>query len=398
MGPLTNKNIVLGVTGSIAAYKSAEIIRLLRDAGATVRVVMTEAAEAFITPLTLQALSDHEVHRRLLSAESEAAMGHISLGRWANAILIAPASADFLARLSGGLANDLLSTLCLASDVPILVAPAMNRLMWQNSATRDNVAALRRRGIEVLNPDAGSQACGEVGPGRMPEPATLVTELGLLLGPRTLEGLRVVVTAGPTREAIDPVRFLSNRSSGKMGFCVAQATLEAHAETVLITGPVQQAAPPKIKRIDVESTAEMYQAVMETVESCHIFVGVAAVADYRPLDTYSSKLKKSEAQRTLKLEPTEDILGSVAARPHPPFTVGFAAETEDVEHYALEKMRRKALDMIAANRVGQLGLGFETERNALTVYWDRGKVELAPASKLEIARELISLIAERYHA
>ncbi len=390
------KNIVLGITGGIAAYKGAELIRRLRDRGSPVRVVMTQAAEAFITPLTLQALSDQPVHRDLLDPHTEATMGHITLARWADAVVVAPATADFIARLAHGLADDLLTTLCLASDAPLVIVPAMNRLMWANPATQDNVRIIRDRGVHILGPASGSQACGEIGLGRMLEPEAIVAELARLWAPGILSDQRVLVTAGPTREAIDPVRYISNRSSGKMGFAVATAAVEAGAQVTLVAGPVSLATPPGVQRVDVESAQEMLEAVMARSADCDIYIGVAAVADYRPATTTASKIKKRAESITLTLQPTQDILAALAALPRRPFTVGFAAETERLEEYAEEKRQAKSLDMIAANRVDGPEGGFERDANALKVSWDGGRVDLPLAPKEELAGKLISLVAQRY--
>lgn len=392
---LQRRRILLGVTGSIAAYKSAELIRRLRQAGAEVQVVMTPAAARFVTPLTLQALSGRPVRRDLFDAAAEAAMGHIELARWADWILIAPASADFLARLRVGRADDLLATLCLASGAPVVLVPAMNGVMWRHPATRENVAVLERRGVEIWGPASGAQACGEEGPGRMLEPAEIVGRLQALGKAPLLEGVRVMITAGPTREAVDPVRFLSNRSSGRMGYALARAAGEAGAEVTLISGPVALEPPPGVEVIKVESARQMYRQVMARVGECDVFIGAAAVADYTPVRPAAAKLKKDQARITLELVRTPDILAAVAAASPRPFTVGFAAETERLHDYARAKLERKRLDMIAANRVGP-GRGFETEDNALWVLWPGGERDLGRASKLELARRLIELISERY--
>jgi len=387
--------ILLGVTGGIAAYKSAELVRRLRDRGAEVQVVMTAGARQFVTPLTFQALSGRPVRTDLWDEAAEAAMGHIELARWAGRVLIAPASADFLARLAHGLADDLLTTLCLATDAPLSVAPAMNRLMWANAATQANVALLRSRGVTVLGPAEGDQACGETGPGRMLEPAELLDVLapqGAAKG--VLAGLKVMITAGPTRERIDPVRFITNRSSGKMGFAVAEAAREAGAEVVLVSGPVNVATPPGVRRIDVETAEQMMNAVNEHVADTDIFIAAAAVSDYRPLQCASEKIKKTSDSLTLALSRTTDILATVAARAPRPFVVGFAAETQNVERNALAKLEGKRLDMIAANQVGD-NLAFDCEDNALTVYWPGGKQDLGHAPKRQLAAALVSLIAER---
>jgi phosphopantothenoylcysteine decarboxylase/phosphopantothenate--cysteine ligase len=387
--------ILLGVTGGIAAYKSAELVRRLRDRGAEVQVVMTAGARQFVTPLTFQALSGRPVRTDLWDEAAEAAMGHIELARWADRVLIAPASADFLARLAHGLADDLLTTLCLATDAPLSVAPAMNRLMWANAATQANVMLLRSRGVTVLGPAEGDQACGETGPGRMLEPAELLDALAPQgAAKRVLAGLKVMITAGPTRERIDPVRFITNRSSGKMGFAVAEAAREAGAEVVLVSGPVNVATPPGVRRIDVETAEQMMNAVNEHVADTDIFIAAAAVSDYRPVQCASEKIKKTSDSLTLALSRTTDILATVAARAPRPFVVGFAAETQNVERNALAKLEGKRLDMIAANQVGD-NLAFDCEDNALTVYWPDGKQDLGHAPKRQLAAALVSLIAER---
>ena len=390
------ERILLGVTGGIAAYKSAEIVRRLRERGAEVQVVMTGAARQFVTPLTFQALSGRPVRTDLWDEAAEAAMGHIELARWADRILVAPASADFLARLAHGLASDLLTTLCLATDVPIAVAPAMNRLMWANAATRANVALLAARGIEVIGPAEGDQACGETGPGRMVEPdvlAAAVIDRAATSG--ALAGRKVIVTAGPSRERIDPVRFITNRSSGKMGFAVAQAARDAGAEVILISGPVNVCTPPGVRRVDVETADQMLAAVNENLGGTDIFIAAAAVSDYRPLQVSTEKIKKTSDSLMLALSRTTDILATVAAGAARPFVVGFAAETQNVERNALAKLEGKNLDMIAANQVGE-GLAFDQDDNALTVYWRGGGRELKRAGKAQIAAELVALIAERF--
>jgi phosphopantothenoylcysteine decarboxylase / phosphopantothenate---cysteine ligase len=387
--------ILLGVTGGIAAYKSAELVRRLRDRGAEVQVVMTAGARQFVTPLTFQALSGRPVRTDLWDEAAEAAMGHIELARWADRVLIAPASADFLARLAHGLAGDLLTTLCLATDAPLSVAPAMNRLMWANAATQANVALLRSRGVAVLGPAEGDQACGETGPGRMLEAAEILDALTPQgAANRGLAGLKVLITAGPTRERIDPVRFITNRSSGKMGYAVAEAAHEAGAEVVLVSGPVNVATPPGVRRVDVETAEQMMNAVDERLADTDIFIAAAAVSDYRPVQCASEKIKKTSDSLTLALSRTTDILATVAARAPRPFVVGFAAETQNVERNALAKLEGKRLDMIAANQVGD-NLAFDCEDNAITVYWPGGKQDLGRGPKRQLAAALVSLIAER---
>jgi phosphopantothenoylcysteine decarboxylase/phosphopantothenate--cysteine ligase len=400
MSSLSQKRVIVGVTGGIAAYKSPDVVRRLRDAGASVRVVMTTNAEQFITPLTLQAVSDHPVHRsNLLDADAESAMSHIELARWADAVLIAPASADFIARMAHGLANDLLSTLCLATEARIAIAPAMNQQMWQHAATQDNVTLLVNRGVTVFGPASGSQACGEVGPGRMPEPTELVESLSALYGTGDLAGAKVVITAGPTHEAIDPVRNITNRSSGKMGYAVAQAAAEAGADVVLVSGPSHLPYPDGVQVVPVTSALEMQQAVMAEITDADIFIGVAAVADYRPAEFLKQKIKKSSSdQLTIKLVKNPDILATVAALDDPPFTVGFAAETHNVEAHAREKLMRKGLYMIAANRVGDIDVGLESDENELLIL-DRTDTKSLPRMyKQQLARKLIEEIAIRYRA
>jgi phosphopantothenoylcysteine decarboxylase/phosphopantothenate--cysteine ligase len=397
MGFLSGKHILLGVTGGIAAYKSAELVRSLRAQQAEVRVVMTPGAREFITPLTLQALSGNPVHTELLDARAEMAMGHIELARWADVLLVAPATADFLARLAQGRANDLLAAVCLACEVPVAVAPAMNRAMWENAATTDNIARLRDRDIRIFGPGVGDQACGESGPGRMLEPEALVTGLSDLFCTGSLAGRRVLVTAGPTREAIDPVRFIGNRSSGRMGYAVAAAAAEAGALVTLVSGPVSLPAPPRVQRIDVESAVDMLTAVMDNIGGVDIFIGVAAVADYRPATMAARKIKKRDTGMRLELTRNPDILAAVAALPAAPFTVGFAAETEDLAVNARQKLAAKSVDMIAANVVGA-GQGFETGQNALTVFWADGEQRLGRTGKDRLARRLVQLIVERFRA
>ncbi len=405
--------ILLGVTGGIAAYKSADLVRRLAERGAEVQVVMTAGAQRFVTPLTFQALSGRPVRADLWDESAEAAMGHIELARWADRVLVAPASADFIARLAHGLANDLLTTLCLATGAPVAVAPAMNRLMWANPATQANVATLRSRGVAVLGPGEGGQACGETGAGRMLEPADLVAALwpaappdGAAAGASSaatgairgaLAGRKVLITAGPTRERIDPVRFITNRSSGKMGFAVAEAARAAGAEVVLVSGPVNVPTPAGVRRVDVESAEQMMQAVGAHLAGTDVFIAAAAVSDYRPVQAAAEKIKKTSDSMMLALSRTMDILATVAAGSPRPFVVGFAAETQDVERNALAKLEGKRLDMIAANQVGD-GLAFDCEDNALTVYWPGGRRELDRAPKRRLADELVAVIAERLAA
>ncbi|GLQ89210.1 phosphopantothenoylcysteine decarboxylase [Dyella flagellata] len=385
------------MSGGIAAYKSCEVVRRLRDLGAHVRVVMTENATHFVTPTTFQALSGEPVRVSLWDESAEAAMGHIELARWAERVLIAPASADLIARLAHGHADDLLTTLCLATAAPVYVAPAMNQQMWAHAAVQANVATLRTRGVHMLGPASGDQACGDIGSGRMLEPHELRAAIVASFADQLLGGKRVVVSAGPTYEDIDPVRFIGNRSSGRMGFAVAGAAARAGAEVTLVAGPVSLATPFGVaKRIDVRSAAQMHAAVTEAAQGADIYIGSAAVGDYRPNSVAEHKLKKHDGvDLTLQLAENPDILASLSARQPHPFLVGFAAETQNVEKYARDKLHRKGLDMIAANQVGQ-GLGFETEDNAITLYWTDGSLELPRADKAALARQLIECIASRY--
>jgi phosphopantothenoylcysteine decarboxylase / phosphopantothenate---cysteine ligase len=394
---MLGKRLLLGVTGGIAAYKSAELVRRLIEQGAEVQVVMTRSAQQFVTATTFQALSARPVRTDLWDSAAEAAMGHIELARWAELVLIAPASADFIARLAHGLADDLLSTLCLATAAPLAVVPAMNQQMWSHAATQANVGVLLRRGVQLLGPAVGDQACGEIGPGRMLEPEQIVAQVAALLPARgPLSGRRVLVTAGPTRECIDPVRFVSNRSSGKMGFAVAQAMREAGAEVVLVTGPVCLETPLGVRRVDVESCEQMYAVVERELPGTAIFIGTAAVADYRPLVVAEHKIKKRSDSLTLEMTRTTDILAHVAASAGAarPFVVGFAAETQEIERHAREKLAAKGLDLIAANEVGHTK-AFDADENSLLVLWRGGGTELPRASKLSLARSLTRLIIER---
>lgn len=395
MQALTDIRILVGITGGIAAYKSAELVRELKRAGAEVRVVMTRGATEFITPLTLQALSGHPVRSEIFDEEHEAAMGHIELARWADQIVVAPASADFIARLTAGMADDLLATLCLATDAPLSIAPAMNQQMWQDTATQSNICTLAERGVKIIGPASGDQACGEVGPGRMVEPAAIVTAL---LGEvvRDLEGVAITITAGPTREAIDPVRYISNHSSGRMGYALAMAARKRGARVRLVSGPVQLPTPNLVERVDVESAEEMLAAVMADVGD--IFIGCAAVADYRVEQVADSKIKKADETLSLSLVRNPDILATVSGLAERPFTVGFAAETDNLEQHARDKLSRKKVDMIAANWVGARaeGGGFNSENNALSLFWDGGSDQLPMQGKQQIAEQLMARIAEHY--
>jgi len=393
MNNLSQKRILLGVCGGVAAYKSAELVRRLRADGALVRVVMTAAASEFITARTFQALTGEPVFSGW--SDDRTGMDHIELARWADRILIAPATADSLARLAHGRADDLLAAVCLASEAPLMVAPAMNRAMWRHAATRDNVELLRRRGVQICGPADGEQACGEVGPGRMLEPQVLAQSLSDAFSSARLGGLKVVITAGPTREPLDPVRFLSNRSSGKMGYAIARAAREAGASVELVSGPVLLDAPPGVQRIMVESGREMLAAVLERMTDCDLFIATAAVADYRPARPAQQKIKKQAADTSLQLEPVTDILATVAALDHRPFCVGFAAETEQLEQYAQKKRLHKGVELIAANRVGN-GRGFESDDNELLLVWEGGTCWLPKESKTRLAHQLIERVASLY--
>ncbi|HEX5637538.1 MAG TPA: bifunctional phosphopantothenoylcysteine decarboxylase/phosphopantothenate--cysteine ligase CoaBC [Gammaproteobacteria bacterium] len=396
MSSLTNKHIVLGVTGGIAAYKAADLVRRLRDAGAEVRVVMTRAATEFVGALTFQALSGHKVHLDLLDADAEAAMSHIELARWADAVLIAPATANTLAKITQGLADDLLSTLCLATKAPLCLAPSMNHVMWSDAHTQANIKHLQQGGVKIFGPASGSQACGETGEGRMLEPLQLVEQLAQIFSTGSLQGCRLLITAGPTFEAIDPVRFIGNRSSGKMGYALAQAAAEAGAQVTLVSGPVTLATPDRVTRINVESAAQMHQAVMQHIASQNIFIACAAVADYRPAQSQPQKIKKTADKLQIDLVKNPDILGEVASMSQPPFCIGFAAETENLRQHAQQKLSAKKLHMIAANDVSSQDSGFNSEFNALHIFWPDGDVQLEKASKPQIARQMISLVAQHY--
>jgi len=397
MGFLASKRILLGVTGGIAAYKSADLVRRLQDAGAEVRVAMTPAAREFVAPLTFQALSGNPVHCDLLDSAAEAAMGHIELARWADAVVVAPATADFLAKLAGGAADNLLLATCLATAAPIALAPAMNQGMWSKASTAANVALLRERGFALLGPDAGSQACGDIGPGRMLEPLAIVAGLDALFSSDLLAGRKVVITAGPTREAIDPVRYISNHSSGKMGYALAAAAAAAGADTWLISGPTALAAPGRVKHIAVTSAAEMLEATLAAIAGCHLFIGSAAVADYRPLTVAEHKIKKKDQSNTmtLVLEKNPDIIATVAALPERPVTVGFAAETRDLEAHARRKLEKKNLDAVIANDVSRSDIGFNSDDNQVLLVTAEGAEWLSLMNKSKLARELISRLAAR---
>ena len=394
-------HILLGVSGGIAAYKSAELVRLLRKQGAEVRVVMTQSAMQFISPLTFQALSGNPVHSELLDADAENAMGHISLARWADLLLIAPTTANLIAKLSHGLADDLLSTLYLAATCPVYVAPAMNQAMWNKAVTQENIAKLQRHGVMIIGPEQGDQACGETGLGRMSEPVAICKHLASTLESQPtaqcLLGIKMLISAGPTREPLDPVRYITNRSSGKMGYALAHAALKAGAEVTLISGPVTLAAPANIELVNVETAAQMYEAALSRASDHAIYIGAAAVADYSPAIMQPEKIKKQAEQTTLILQKTKDILADVAKLDKRPYTVGFAAETHDLKAYARDKLARKKLDMIAANWVGRELGGFDSDQNALHVFWENGEKTLPMIDKTRLAEQLISLIAERFN-
>lgn len=397
MGHLSNRHFIIGLSGGIAAYKGAELVRLLKKQGAKVRVIMTRGAQEFITPLTLQALSGEPVHTELLDASAEAGMGHIELARWADAVLIAPATADLIARLASGRADDLLTTVALATPAPLFVAPAMNQQMWRNPATCHNIGQLQALGVTVLGPAQGEQACGDVGAGRLLEPETLLAALQQRFSSGALAGQRVVITAGPTREAIDPVRYLTNHSSGKMGFAIARAAHAAGADTVLISGPVNLDTPEGVERINVSSAVDMLAATeIALTTTTDIFIASAAVADYRPMNIAMQKVKKSTGSLQLELVRNPDIVATVAASSNrPKYVVGFAAETQNLAQYAESKRRNKGLDMICANDVARSDIGFNSDQNALLLYEASGVTELARASKLVIAEQLIAIIASR---
>ena len=397
-GELTNRQILLGVSGGIAAYKSAELVRRLQDLGAEVRVVMTPAAEEFITPLTLQALSGNPVHNTLLDTEAEAAMGHIELARWADLILIAPASADCIARLAQGQGNDLLTTVCLAARCPVAVAPAMNQAMWHHQATADNLKLLAKRGVAQFGPDSGGQACGDVGFGRMSDPDELAREVVGIFKTGALAGQCVVITAGPTREAIDPVRYISNHSSGKMGYAIAQAAVDAGAKTILISGPTALATPEHVTRVDVTSADDMHKAALAHADECDIFIASAAVADFKPAILAEQKIKKTMDDDTMTIEMIKnpDIVADIAATQPKPFVVGFAAETQNVITYARNKLARKNLDMIIANDVSQENIGFNSDNNAVVIVTTDAETVLPETSKKQLAYDIITAIASQY--
>ncbi len=399
MARLDGLRVLLGVSGGIAAYKSPDVVRRLKEAGADVRVVMTPSATRLVSPTVFQAVSGYPVRSELWDDAAEAAMGHIELARWAQLVLVAPATAHLMSLLAAGTAGNLLTTVCLATSAPLALAPAMNQAMWQHPATQANRRTLEERGVRLIGPASGSQACGDIGPGRMVEPAELVSALsdpppGDVAG--LLEGLHVLVTAGPTREPIDPVRFISNRSSGKMGFAVARAAADAGARVTLVAGPVSLPTPPGILRIDVETAAEMYAAAMEHLPGTDIYIGAAAISDYRP-EPAAQKIKKKSERLVLEMQKSPDLLASIAARPAPPFTVGFAAETERVEEYARHKLDGKRLDMIVANEVGAR-LGFDEDDNSVLILWSDGQQQFSRMAKTLLAQRIITVVAERFRA
>ncbi len=408
--PLKNKNILVAVCGGIAAYKSPEVIRRLSDHGANIQVVMTAAACEFVRPLVFQAVSGNPVHLDLLDEQAEAGMGHIELARWADILVVVPATANTMARLASGIADDLLTTVCLATRAPIIVAPAMNSVMWEHPATQSNLQCLQSRGVRVLAPGAGAQACGETGVGRLMEPDDIVEALRIFIeslsnpvaeSPITqaglLSGISLLLTAGPTREALDPVRFISNHSSGKMGFALARAAASAGAEVTLIAGPVNLDTPAGVHRVDVSSALEMHEAVLSRVCQSQIFIAVAAVADYRAADIQDQKIKKSTGDMTLTLQRNPDILADVAGLPDKPYCVGFAAETQDLQRYARGKLQKKNLDMIVANLVGVKNSGFNSDSNAVEVFWgESGQASYPSRTKETLADDLVELIASRY--
>jgi len=396
MQSLTNKRVLLGVTGGIAAYKSAEIIRRLQDAGADVRVVMTKGAQEFITPLTMQALSGNAVHLDLLDPKAEAAMGHIALSRWADLVLVAPASANFMSKLVSGEGSDLLSTLCLATAAKIAIAPAMNQGMWNNVSTQENLAVLQKRGVVVFGPAEGEQACGDVGLGRMSEPQQIAELVAGIFPHSALSGCKVVVSAGPTQEAIDPVRYISNHSSGKMGYAVAEAAAEAGAHVVLVSGPVQISCPDHVEKIEVTSALQMHAAVQAQITNADVFIGTAAVADFRPVEAANQKIKKgSDDTLVIRMVKNPDIIASVAARVDRPFCVGFAAETQDILTNARQKLKNKRLDMIVANDVSDPSIGFNSDQNAVTIVEQDSLQSLLLQSKSQLARKIVQILAAR---
>ncbi len=395
MSSLSQKRIILGITGGIAAYKSAEITRRLQDEGAEVRVVMSESAQEFIRPLTLQALSGNPVHTDLLDPEAEAAMGHIELARWADLVLIAPATANFVATLNQGSANDLMSSICLATTAPVMIAPAMNQAMWSNSASQQNIENLKQREVLILEPDNGIQACGDVGPGRLPQPETIVQQVASVFKTGEMTGKKVVITAGPTREAIDPVRYISNHSSGKMGYAIADAMIDAGAEVTLISGPVSLKQPDRCTLVSVTSAHEMLEATTKAVQGTDIFISAAAVADYYITETSDQKIKKKTDKMSLNLAKTPDIVSIVKENNPKLFVLGFAAETQKVEQYAREKLASKNLDAIVANDVSREDIGFNSDDNEALWVEQESTHHFSKCNKAQLARDLVALLATK---
>ena len=395
MSSLSQKRIILGITGGIAAYKSAEITRRLQDEGAEVRVVMSESAQEFIRPLTLQALSGNPVHTDLLDPEAEAAMGHIELARWADLVLIAPATANFVATLNQGSANDLMSSICLATTAPVMIAPAMNQAMWSNSASQQNIENLKQREVLILEPDNGIQACGDVGPGRLPQPETIVQQVASVFKTGEMTGKKVVITAGPTREAIDPVRYISNHSSGKMGYAIADAMIDAGAEVTLISGPVSLKQPDRCTLVSVTSAQEMLEAATKAVQGTDIFISAAAVADYYITETSDQKIKKKSDKMSLNLAKTPDIVSIVKENNPKLFVLGFAAETQKVEQYAREKLASKNLDAIVANDVSREDIGFNSDDNEALWVEQESTHHFSKCNKAQLARDLVALLATK---
>jgi len=395
MSSLSQKRIILGITGGIAAYKSAEITRRLQDEGAEVRVVMSESAQEFIRPLTLQALSGNPVHTDLLDPEAEAAMGHIELARWADIVLIAPATANFVATLNQGSANDLMSSICLATTAPVMIAPAMNQAMWSNSASQQNIESLKKREVIILEPDNGIQACGDVGPGRLPQPETIVRQVASVFKTGEMTGKKVVITAGPTREAIDPVRYISNHSSGKMGYAIADAMIDAGADVTLISGPVFLKQPDRCTLVSVTSAHEMLEAATEAAKGTDIFISAAAVADYYIPESSDQKIKKKSDKMTLNLAKTPDIVSIVKENNPKLFVLGFAAETQNVEQYAREKLASKNLDAIIANDVSREDIGFNSDDNEALWVEQESTHHFSKCNKAQLARDLVALLATK---
>lgn len=397
MTDLQGQHVVLGVTGGIAAYKSPDLVRRLREQGAEVTVIMTASAERLVSPTVFQAVSGEPVRGDLWDEKAESGMGHIELARWADLILIAPATANLMAQLAGGSAENLLTTVCLASDAPVVLAPAMNQAMWRNASTQANRKKLEDRNVRFIGPEEGEQACGDEGPGRMTEPVDIVARLGMGKVAGILRGLQVMVTAGPTREAIDPVRFVSNKSSGKMGFAIARAAADAGALVTLIAGPVSLTTPKGVERVDVESATDMYDATMDRISGTDIYIGAAAISDYRPAQVVAKKIKKIADTFSLEMVKSPDLLTAVAALDNGPFTVGFAAETDELEKHALSKLEAKRLDMIVANLVGD-GVGFDRDDNSVIIMWGGSRHAIPNMPKTELARQLVAMIASQYRA